>query len=74
MVVDRENRHVVEVLPTRSAMALRACLEPHPGVTVGRRARQGVKAEGACRGAPGALPVGDRLHRMRIFAKVWKVR
>lgn len=62
IVVDLERRTVVDVLPTRSAKALSAWLEEHPGVTIVARDRQGLYAEGARRGAPDALQVADRFH------------
>lgn len=62
ILVDLESRQVVDVLPTRSAKVLSAWLEQHPEVAVVARDRQGLYAEGARRGAPGAVQVADRFH------------
>ncbi|MFE0772829.1 transposase [Streptomyces sp. NPDC058861] len=57
-----EDRRGVDVLPTRGAGPLAAWLVLHPGVEIIRRDRVGAYAEGARRGAPGALQVADRFH------------
>ena len=65
ILVDLETRQVVDVLPTRSAKVLSAWLEQHPKVAVVARDRQGLYAQGARRGAPGAVQVADRFHLIR---------
>jgi transposase len=62
ILVDLERSQVVDLLPTRSADSFGEWLAQHPGVTTISRDRQGVYAEGACRGAPGAVQVADRFH------------
>ena len=62
ILVDLENREVVDLLPIRSAKAVSAWLKQHPKVAVIARDRQGLYAEGARCGAPGAVQVADRFH------------
>jgi transposase len=62
ILVDLERSQVVDLLPTRSADAFGEWLAQHPGVTTISRDRHGVYAEGARRGAPGAVQVADRFH------------
>ena len=62
ILLDLENRQVVDLLPIRSAEALSAWLQQHPKVAVIARDRQGLYAEGARRRAPGAVQVADRFH------------
>jgi len=62
ILVDLESRQVVDLLPIPAAKALTAWLEQHPDVAVIARDRQGLYAEGARRGAPGAVQVADRFH------------
>jgi transposase len=62
ILVDLERNEVVDVLPTRSAIALSQWLIKHPEVRVVSRDRHGLYAEGARSGAPEALQVADRFH------------
>lgn len=62
VLVDVLGRRPVDVLPERSAEALRAWLDAHPGVEVICRDRASCYAEGAALGAPTATQVADRWH------------
>jgi transposase len=66
ILVDLERCKVIDLLPTRSAGALRSWLVQHPEVLVISRDRQGVYAEGANCGAPQAVQVADRFHLLNI--------
>jgi transposase len=65
ILVDLEQRAVVDLLPDRSAESLAAWIQSHPGIEVVSRDRAGYYAEGAARGAPEAVQVADRWHLLR---------
>jgi transposase len=62
ILVDLEQRCVVDLLVDRTADTLATWLQAHPGVEIISRDRGGSYAEGARRGAPHAVQVADRWH------------
>ncbi len=62
ILVDLEQRCVVDLLADRTADTLATWLQAHPGVEIISRDRGGSYAEGARRGAPDAVQVADRWH------------
>jgi transposase len=69
ILVDLEQRAVVDLLPDRSAESLAACIQSHPGIEVVSRDRAGYYAEGAAQGAPEAVQVADRWHLLRNLSE-----
>jgi transposase len=64
ILVDVELRHVVDLLPDRSADSFSEWLRHHPEIMTVSRDRSGLYAEGATLGAPQAQQVADRFHLM----------
>jgi transposase len=65
VLVDLQQRQIVDLLPDRSAEGVAQWLTAHPGLEVAARDRAGSYAEGVRLGAPGAVQIADRWHVMK---------
>ena len=62
ILVDLEQRRVVDLLPDRNAETLVSWFREHPGIEIVSRDRSASFADAACRGVPNAVQVTDRWH------------
>src|SRR5260370_31363010 len=69
ILVDLEAHYVVDLLPDREAETFVVWLKTHPGVKIISRDRARTDADGASRGAPKAIQVADRFHRLLTLAR-----
>ena len=69
ILVDLEQRRVVDLLPDATSQSLTTWLQAHPGVEILSRDRAGVYAEGARLGAPSAVQVADRWHLLKNLSE-----
>jgi transposase len=65
ILCDLERHCLVDLLPERSAEALREWLEKHPEVEIISRDRSEEYIRGATNGAPQAIQIADRWHLLR---------
>ena len=65
ILIDLQQRRLVDLLPDRSSESLTTWLKAHPQIEVVSRDRAAVYAEGAREGAPQAQQVADRWHLLR---------
>jgi transposase len=63
-VVDLERRRVIDLLPDRTAETLAGWLQQRPGIAIVARDRSTEYARGIALGAPDAVQVCDRWHRL----------
>lgn len=65
ILVDLEQRQVVDLLPNREADTLTAWLQDHPGIEIICRDRASDYAKAATTGAPQAVQIADRWHLLK---------
>lgn len=70
ILVDLEQRRVVDLLPDREAATLAHWLQQHAGVEIITRDRAAAYAEGAKQGAPDAIQIADRWHILKNLTEV----
>lgn len=70
LLVDQENKRVVDVLEDRTAETLETWLKSHPEIKIVTRDRSKTYAEGIRNGAPQAIQVADRWHLMKNVSEV----
>src|SRR5215472_6607936 len=69
MLMNLEQRRVIDLLPVRSATSFAQWLHLHPGVEMITRDRCGLYAEGGREGAPSAVQITDRYHLMHNLSE-----
>ncbi len=72
IIVDLEQREVIDLLPDRSADGAAHWLEQHPEIEIISRDRCGSFAQGAREGAPQARQIADRFHIFRTCARPFR--
>jgi transposase len=65
ILVDLQQRKVIDLLPDREASTLATWLQSHCGVQIVTRDRSGAYAEGIRSGAPEAVQIADRWHLLK---------
>ncbi|KAA6432236.1 ISL3 family transposase [Dyadobacter flavalbus] len=65
ILVNLENRRIIDILNDREACSIERWLKVHPGIGIITRDRYGNYIKGATSGAPQALQVTDRWHLLK---------
>lgn len=65
IIVDLESHEPIDLLPDRDSQAIASWLKAHPQVEIVSRDRGSSYAEGATKGAPGAVQIADRWHLLK---------
>jgi transposase len=74
IIVDLEQREVVDLFPERAAGMTADWFKKHPGVEIISRDRCGSFAQGAREGAPQARQIADRFHIVKNMREAIKVQ
>ena len=74
IIVDLEQREVVDLFPERAASMTADWLKMHPGVEIISRDRCGSFAQGAHEGAPQARQIADRFHIVQNLREAVQVQ
>lgn len=72
ILVDQEQRQVIDLLPDRESSTLAAWLKDHPEIEIVTRDRSQAYAEGIRKGAPQATQIADRFHLLQNLTDALK--
>lgn len=72
ILVDLEQRKIIDLLPDREAATLQAWLQRHPKIQLVSRDRSVTYAEAVTKGAPQAAQVADRFHLVKNLTEAFE--